>query len=280
MLALLLSSSAVAAPQRIVSLDYCADQYVLALADKEQIAAVSRDAASERSNLPAAAAGLPQTPEGLENVLARHPDLVVRAWGGGYGLDSSLARLGVATVTLGFVDGFTAVRASLRQVGAAVGHPARAEAIIAQMDRRLANIAARVHLLPAERRPWAVYLTPNGATSGAQTLMHDVMTAAGLRNQGARGDVVGWRRLDLETLVMFPPDVVVASFFDLRFLDTDPWRVGRHSALQAFLDAHPVAYVPARKFACSTWFAVDAVEDIFRQFVAPRLMTAQEGGHP
>ena len=280
MIALLLSSPAAAAPQRIVSLDYCADQYVLALADKEQIRAVSRDATSERSNLPEAAAGLPQTPEGLEDVLARQPDLVVRAWGGGYGLESSLARFGVATVTLGFVDGFAAVRSSLRKVGAAADHSARAEAMIAHMDQRLANIAARVRLVPTARRPWAVYLTPNGATSGAQTLMHDVMTAAGLRNQGAQENVVGWRRLDLETLIMTPPDVVVASFFDLRFLDTDPWRVGRHRALQAFLNTRPVAYVPARKFACSTWFAVDAVEDLFHQFVAPRLMTAQEGRHP
>ena len=44
LLALALAQPASAEPRRIVSLDYCADQFVLALADRDQIAALSRGA--------------------------------------------------------------------------------------------------------------------------------------------------------------------------------------------------------------------------------------------
>ncbi|MCC6788878.1 MAG: ABC transporter substrate-binding protein, partial [Hyphomonadaceae bacterium] len=40
-MALICASTAQAEPRRIVSLDYCADQFVLALADREQVAALS-----------------------------------------------------------------------------------------------------------------------------------------------------------------------------------------------------------------------------------------------
>lgn len=267
---------AVAAP-RVASLDYCADQYILALANRDQIAGLSMDAESERSNLRAAAQGLPKMPDRLEAVLAAKPDVVVRAWGGGLGLTQALERFGVAVVDLGYADGLAAVRANMRQVAAAVGHGGRAEALIADMDGRLAALAARVALLPVERRPWAIYMTPGGATSGPETLVHEIMTIAGVRNQAAEGPALGWAFIDLETLVVNPPDAVVASFFDLRFLKTDIWRLGRHSAMQDFLQSRPVVYVPARKFACATWYVADAAEQIFQQLVAPRLMSAE--GH-
>ena len=49
-------------PQRIVSLDYCADQYVLKLADEEQILAISPDAVKDFSYMREAAAGVPTVP--------------------------------------------------------------------------------------------------------------------------------------------------------------------------------------------------------------------------
>ena len=47
------------APRRIVSLDYCADQYVLKFADREDILALSPDAGKRFSYMRAAAEGIP-----------------------------------------------------------------------------------------------------------------------------------------------------------------------------------------------------------------------------
>lgn len=279
LVAALLCGAAMAAP-RVVALDYCADQFVLALADRMQIAALSTDAESERSNMRQAAQGLPQIPATLEAALAVRPDVVVRAWGGGLGLDQALSRFGVRTVTLEYVDGLAGVRANVHRVAAAVGQPERGAALVAVMDQRLAAVAAQVALLPPGRRPLALYITPGGATSGPHTLLHDLMTAAGLRNQAALEPASGWTKINLERLVTAPPDVVVAGFFDLEFLKTDVWRLGRHQVVRDFLQSRPVAFVPARHLACATWHVVDAVETIFAQLVAARLMTAQTGEKP
>ena len=68
---------------RIVSLDFCADQYVLKLADREQILAVSPDAVREFSYMRETAQGLPTVRSVAEDVLILKPDLVVRSYGGG-----------------------------------------------------------------------------------------------------------------------------------------------------------------------------------------------------
>ena len=79
-----LAGFAAAEPVRptVVSLDYCADQYVLALADREQILAVSKDAERMFSLLREKAAGIPKVRAAAEDVVALAPDVVVRSWGG------------------------------------------------------------------------------------------------------------------------------------------------------------------------------------------------------
>ena len=70
-------------PMRIVSLDFCSDQYVLKLADRAQILALSPDAGREFSFMREAAAGLPTVRPVAEDVLILQPDLVIRSYGGG-----------------------------------------------------------------------------------------------------------------------------------------------------------------------------------------------------
>ena len=65
----------------VVSLDYCADQFVLGLADREQILAVSHGADKPHSYLRERADGIPQIRSATEDVIALNPDLVMAQWG-------------------------------------------------------------------------------------------------------------------------------------------------------------------------------------------------------
>ena len=58
LLAVLASASAAAAPVRVMSVDQCADQYVLALAPRAEIVGVSKRALNADSNQRALAEGL------------------------------------------------------------------------------------------------------------------------------------------------------------------------------------------------------------------------------
>ena len=84
-----------AVPSRIVSLDFCADQFLLELADRGQITALSTQSQAEHSFWRARAKGIPQVRARAEAVLALRPDLVVRTYGGDPGIEHLLASAGV-----------------------------------------------------------------------------------------------------------------------------------------------------------------------------------------
>lgn len=253
-----LASAAGAPLPRVVSLDYCADQYVLALADREQILALSPAATAEYSYLAARAEGLPQVRPTPEAVLMLSPDLVVRQWGGGFGAPEVLKRFRVPVAQIGFGDTLAEARVNLLAVGEALGQRARALALAAEMDRRLTAVARS----RPEKAPRALYLTAGGMTSGAGTFVDAILRAAGVRNMTAAKGGRGWVPVDLENLALDPPDLFVMAFFDKRERRVAAWSPTRHAFLFRELAGRSTVYLPSREVACSAWFVVDAIEAI------------------
>src|SRR3546814_12608420 len=71
------SAKAPAIPQRIVSINLCADQLVLALADRGQIAGLTKNATDpEMSGEAAKARGIALLSNSAEQILAIEPDLI------------------------------------------------------------------------------------------------------------------------------------------------------------------------------------------------------------
>lgn len=250
-----LAGAAAATPSRtasaIVSLDYCADQFVLALAPRERILAVSMDADDHFSYMREAARGLRQVRAVAEDVLILGPDLVVRAYGGGASAPHFLRRAGVPVLQLGVVDTIEGVRVNIRRLAAGLGVPQRGAALVEDMDRRLA--AVRRH--PPGTR--ALYLTPGGFTSGPGTLVHQMLMAAGLENfQRAPG----WRALPLERLAYERPDLIVTAFFGTRASSADAWTAVHHPVARRQMAAVPVVHLDGAWTSCGGWFLVDAVE--------------------
>jgi iron complex transport system substrate-binding protein len=135
-----------ARPLRVVSLDYCADQYVLELLPRERIVAVSPGADRPFSYNRARAAGLRQVPSRAEDVLVLQPDLVVRSYGGGPDAARFFARAGVPVLQVGNADDLPGVRQTLLDVSAGLGERTRGEALAAEMDARLARLGRQPRL--------------------------------------------------------------------------------------------------------------------------------------
>lgn len=250
--------AATAAPRAagaIVSLDYCADQFVLALAPRARILALSMDADDRFSYLREAARGLRQVRAVAEDVLILGPDLVVRSYGGGASAPHFFRRAGVPVLQMGFVQTFADIRDNIRLVAAGLGVAARGEALIARMDRRLA--AVRRHR-PGTR---ALYLTPGGYTAGPGTLVHEMLAAAGLENfQRAPG----WRPLPLERLAYERPDLIVTAFFDTRASSADAWTAAQHPVARRRMAAVPAVHLHGSWISCGGWFVADAVAALAR----------------
>lgn len=248
-LAAVAGSAATQTPaRRVLSLDSCADQYVLALAPREAIVGVSPRADAPDSFLRAKAVGLPQRRTTIEAVLGARPDVVVRQWGGDARLTAAIGRRGVRTVSLGDATDFDGVRANVRQVAQALDRRAEGEALLARMDADLARAKG------AGRGRAAFYLTPGGYTAGPNTMIDAMLRAAGFTNASTQPY---FSPAPLESLVLNPPKAVVLGFFDLTRAGADRWGPGRHAALRQATRGRVVASLPGAMLGCSAWFAAD-----------------------
>jgi len=241
-------AAAQGAQKRVMSLDSCADQYVVALAPRETIVGVSPRADAPDSFLRAKAAGLPQRRTTLEAVLGARPDVVVRQWGGDARLTAAMARRGVRTISLGDATDFDGVRANVRQVAQALNRRSEGEALLARMDADLARA------MGAGRGRAAFYLTPGGYTAGPNTMIDAMLRAAGFTNASTQPY---FSPAPLERLVLNPPKAVVLGFFDLTRAGADRWGPGRHAALRKATRGRVIASLPGSMLGCSAWFAAD-----------------------
>jgi iron complex transport system substrate-binding protein len=245
--AMLATGAADAAPL-VVSLDQCADQYVLALSPRAAIAGLSYRAEAGDSYLAAQARGLPKRRDSLESLLAARPQVVLRYWGGDARLVRALQARGVTVVTLGDSEDFDGVRRNIRLAAAALGDPAGAEGLIAAMDRKLRLAGAR----PSGRR--VAYLTPGGATAGPGTLTDAMIRAGGLRNAETRP---GYRELSLERMALDPPQALVLGFFDAFAQARTWWSPARSGVMRNLTRTRALASLPGRLLACPAWYTAD-----------------------
>lgn len=250
LLFLLTLSSPAAAEVRptVVSLDYCADQFVLGLADREQVRALSKDSARPFSYLRSRAEGLPQVRSVAEDVIALQPDIVVRSWGGDARALAFYERMGIRTVQIGYASDMEGAARVTREIGTVLGQAARAEALIASMPPAV----------PATGQS-ALYITPGGVTAGEGTMVDTIMHRAGLEN-AATG--AGWYSLPLETLVTRRPAVALTAFFGFDDYAFDQWSSARHPALAYALKDAKVVTMTESRLTCPAWFVADEARDV------------------
>lgn len=197
-------------PQRVVSQAVGTDELLLALADPGQIAALSHLSHDPRFCIVAEAARRHPAlrDSDAESVLRFRPDLVLAA---SYTRPETLAllrRAGVRLVVLDRFDTLAEVYTSLRRLGQELGQEARAEAVIAATQARVAVLAERlrgvrpVRVLSAGLYPF---------TSGAGTTFQDLCDHAGALNVAAEAGLKGHAPTPSEKLLIWNAEVLVAS---------------------------------------------------------------------
>ncbi|WHO41078.1 ABC transporter substrate-binding protein [Sphingobium sp. AP49] len=193
-------------PQRIVSLNLCADQLLVALADRNQIAGLTHNAGDQQMSAVAGATkGLPILDGSAEQILAVNPDLVIGMPARRNPAIAILKAQHYPAVDLKSADSYADIVASIRTVAQAIGHADRGEAMIARMDRDLAA-------LPRAPRPKvAAYYQRRGYMTGTGTLVDDLMTRAGLRNLAADLGKPAIAQISLEEMVAARPDYLIVE---------------------------------------------------------------------
>ncbi len=188
---------------RIVSLNLCADPYLIEFAAPEQIIALtwnSHDPA--QSPFANRAASYQITSGRLEEVVEMAPDLVILSPFSMANRRQTLHRLGIATLTLNAADDYEAARGEIIRLGLAIGREAQARDYLSNLDAQMARLDRQgiaAGLLNIQRR---------GLTAGTGHVLDDIIYRAGAQNLGRlAGD--GMVAVSLEHVLMLQPDYLL-----------------------------------------------------------------------
>ena len=199
-------AKAPAVPQRIVSINLCADQLVVALADRGQIAGLTKNATDpEMSGEAVKAHGIPLLSNSAEQILAIEPDLIVGMPANRSAALAALPEQNYPLLDLATANRLDEIYASIRETAAAVGHPARGTALIARMERQLAGLSK-----PGKGRV-AAYYQRRGYMTGTGTLIDELMARVGLVNLAGKLGKPPLSQLSLEEMVAAEPDFLIVE---------------------------------------------------------------------
>ena len=245
---------------RIVSLNLCADPYLIEFAAPKQIIALtwnSHDPA--QSPFATRAASYPITGGRLEEVVEMAPDLVILSPFSMSNRRQTFHRLGIATLTVHAANDYDAAREEIIALGAAIGRETQARDYLSNLDAQMAQLNQQgisAGLLNIQRR---------GLTTGAGHILDDIIHRAGAQNLGRIvGD--GMIAVSLEHVLMLRPDYLLMIGAPAEAIDRGT-EVFAHPVLREHFPPLRRITLPANMVLCagaSTPLAVATLQDALK----------------
>jgi iron complex transport system substrate-binding protein len=249
--ALAVSGAAGAAepPRRIMSLSLCTDQHLLQLVPPQRITSVTYlSRQTNESFLTAEAFNVGINYGTPEEVAREHPDLVLTGTFSTPAARMLLRRIGANLVEVPPAEDFDQIRAATRQVAHAVGADQKGEALIAEMDAALAELA---RTKPARRIVVAGWTT-SGTVPARGTLFDSILTAAGgenVANLAGVDPLYGqFTAFDLEQVVALKPDILAYGDSRVGRPDLSGEQL-RHPVVRRLFAGRQIAY-PETLYSC------------------------------
>jgi iron complex transport system substrate-binding protein len=243
-------------PERIVSINVCGDLLALTLAPRARVASVTFLAADpDHSPIADLAAGVTRNYGNAEEVLALDPDLVLAGRYTARPTVNLLKRLGYTLLELDVAESLDDARAQIRAAAAAMGVPAAAEAMIADLDARIEAAPARGDAEP----PVAVVYGPNGFTFGARSLSGSLIEIAGFENLASRAGIGRVGQLPLELLLLGEPDVLIVEA-EQSHAPAMATQILSHPALASLRERIAVIEIPRPLWSCPGPWLVEALD--------------------
>ena len=240
----MVAAPAADAPRRVVSFNLCADQLVVALADAEQIAGLSPYATDPALSVVAdKARAFRKADWQAESTILLEPDLVLIGPNDRSMTRRMLTSQGLRVVETGFVSDLESARKQIREIAALLGHTERGEALIAELERSRARLAAAA---PKVDRS-ALVVERGGYTQGPASLAATLLAEAGLKPPaGAPAGYGGF--IPLERFLVLKPDLV--------FLKDPPSAATDQGAMFLVHPALRELYPPERRVALPTRYTM------------------------
>ena len=254
------SGAASWAPRRIVSLNLCADPLLVALADPDQVLALSQYARDpQMSPVSAKAARYGITGGSAEALLALKPDLVLATGPRRTALRDLLRRHGVRVVDIPQEKSLPGIEKAMTLVAAVVGHPERGGAQVAALEARLKAVGP-----PPGRGRVAAYYQRRGYLTGTGTLTDSMFKRVGLVNLATRLHRPALSQLSLEEMALARPDFLVMQSATAKVTDRGTEML-HHPVLDAAVPEDRRLYIPEALTVCGGPDYADAVALLARE---------------
>lgn len=236
--------------KRVVSIDYCADQYVLKFIDKQNIAAISYDADKDFSFMRDHAIGIKKIRANTEEILSANPDIVIKTYAGSRNLKKILDSLNIKLLTL-------PNPVNLKEIKEVLNIMREVSADDKKVNDVLKNIESYIKGFKKNNKNIsAIYLSPAGMTAGAGTLIDNLFKVSGLINYQTK---TGWTSLPLEKIINKKPNVIVYSSFKSLENHPDAWNPLRHPVIKTQLKSVPTINLKPSVTSCGGWFFLEAL---------------------
>ena len=250
-------------PFRVISLDNCADQYVLGLVPRSQILGLSTRSTLADSFYRDRATNIRQIRPSLETILALHPDVIVRTWGGDFALIQALKQHNIPVININDVTDYIQAGDELLRVGHLLGQDQMAKHEARSFDTALS------HLEPSGNDRTVLYYTPSGFSAGPDTMVGHMLERLGFRLETRDK---GYFPLPPEVLLSLKPDVFALGFYEDKFeMRRTP---GRNPLVRRLIETHPRISIPSKDLACSGWYTAYDLQSLAQI----DFTTATEGG--
>jgi iron complex transport system substrate-binding protein len=233
-----------APPQRVLSLNLCTDQLLMALLPPERIVSITWLSRTEGDPaLLQTARQLPINHGSPEEVLAARPDLVLAGKYTTANTRALLKRVGIPVLEVDSVTDWEGIRRATLQVASALGAEPRAHELLDAMDADLAQLAHEQPAQPVRVIGWG---GSGEDVPGRDTLFNTILETAGGVNLAALDN--GPRSFDIEQVLLADPQVVMrgAAYSGKPALRNS---VATHRVLRQRLGARMITY-PEAVYGC------------------------------
>ena len=248
-----LPASGVAAP-RIVSMNICTDQLLLAIADPAQIMGLSRFSRDARLWAGTEARNFPILSGGAEDILMLKPDVVAASDFDKPSTRELLKANGRNLVEFPVPRTLADVREQIHRMGELAGHPGRATAEIARLDAAISDAkraaeGKHFRMLPLSRRGWV---------PGRDSFVGAILAEAGLESAAGELGIGFGGFVSMEEIIRLRPDFLVVSDTGERAED-DGSAFLLHPALERFYPRSKRIVIPERMTECGGVLLADAL---------------------
>lgn len=257
------SATKITAPT-VVSINLCADQLVLLLAEPKQILSLSNLSHEKAgSYLFEQARKFPTNTGASEEVLRLTPDFVIAGEYTTINTVKLVRELGTRVEIIPIANTLEQMYTNIENVAQWLGRQTQGALLVTELRARVAELQMR-YKQDQDDRPTAAYYDANGYTVGSETLRGQILQLSGWRNVAAEGGITHYGTLSLESVIQLAPDALIDS----------PYSVDTYSRGQNVL-AHPalrasgldplVINIPSRQTICAGPWTVDMLEILSKE---------------